>query len=231
MPKRNHRFCSVFLFLRKSQISAFFVPLFVPNLIGGFGTVLYVAPLIAVFCNDAIAWTPGQQCGTDYDMSTYYQCDCPIEDRLNTGWIVGPCDSYEQIWCYDTNGICAGDGGEAACGICGCRDSVGDWAPTSNSRIVERTVTKYSHLDNYYVCAATVTTERACNAGYYGDGVRCTQCPSFLINSGGVGILRFGLSNIGARNVSDCYIPAEFELDDTTGNYLYTQDCHYDARI
>ncbi len=186
---------------------------------------LYIAPLIAGLCNSAVAWTAGQQCAADYDMSTYYQCDCPIEDRLASGWIVGPCDSYEQIWCYDTNGVCAGDGGEGACGVCHCTDSVGDWEKMTDPFIgefMQRVITTYSHSDNYYICKASTQREKACLAGYYKSGtsgLNCRLCPSF----NGVA----GASDIGATSITDCYIASGTILSDTTGTYTYTRDCYY----
>ena len=184
---------------------------------------LYVAPIVAVFCNGAIAWTPGQQCSADYDMSTYYQCDCPIEDRMDTGWIVGPCDSYEQIWCYDADGVCAGDGGEGACGVCGCTDSVGDWIEIGsphNTGFIRRVITTYSHSDNYYICQESTRTEYACAAGYYGNGTTvCRLCPSFNGTA--------GAPDIGATSIPDCYIAAGTTFADSTGTYTYTRDCYY----
>ncbi len=186
---------------------------------------LYVAPIVAVVCNGAIAWTPGQQCSADYDMSTYYQCDCPIEDRMDTGWIVGPCDSYEQIWCYDADGVCAGDGGEGACGACGCTDSVGDWEKVDDpfvGEFMQRVITTYSHSDNYYICRASTERQTACLPGYYNNSTSrldCRLCPSFNGTA--------GASDIGATSITDCYIAAGTTFSDSTGTYTYTRDCYY----
>ena len=47
---------------------------------------------------------------------------------------------------------CAGDGGEAACGTCGCSDTYGEWSSPDTNGVVRRTVTRYNNSARYYSC-------------------------------------------------------------------------------
>lgn len=54
-----------------------------------------------------------------------------------------------------------------------------------------------------------------CDAGEYGNGRNCTACPEP------------GTSEMGATEITECYIPAGTVMTDTTGTYTYTEDCYY----
>ena len=56
---------------------------------------------------------------------------------------------------------------------------------------------------------------KGCGIGEYGDGIACAPCPPS------------GTSNIGATDITDCYIPAGSDCSDNTGTCEYTEDCHY----
>lgn len=191
--------------------------------------MLYGMLLIAC-CNSATAWTAGSQCNPNNSMSTYYQCNCDQSYQIEYEIIVGPCDSYEQEWCYDSTGVCAADGGEGACAICNCPDEIpAQWATYSTGK-VSRKVNKYSNNSNYYICSETTITQYACAQGYYdsrgvgistsASGVSCTRCPS----SGGV----YGTTaGAGADAITDCYLPSGTAFSDTTGGGTYTGNCYY----
>lgn len=91
-------------------------------------------------------------------------------------------------------------------------------------------------------CAATSWTV-ACRAGMYGlttnldynpnktdnnclkEGSKqqCNLCPADGTYP--------GTSNPGANElIMSCYIPANTEISDDTGTYIYTEDCHYPIR-
>ena len=68
MPKTNHRLKPVFLFLKKSRISAFFYSPFLPNPIGGFLTLLTpkanAAAIQCYMCQQIVGanWTVDASC-------------------------------------------------------------------------------------------------------------------------------------------------------------------------
>lgn len=83
----------------------------------------------------------------------------------------------------------------------------------------------------YPDCSCTVTeTKFRCAAGYYGNATNkgtacetvtgCRKCPDG------------GTSKAGANTlITSCYIPANTEISDDTGTYIYTEDCKYTNKI
>ena len=56
-----------------------------------------------------------------------------------------------------------------------------------------------------------------CAQGYYRNSSNdCVQCPDGGTTGG-----------IGASSISACYIPANQSISDSTGTYVYTQNCFY----
>ena len=56
---------------------------------------------------------------------------------------------------------------------------------------------------------------KGCGIGEYGDGIACAPCPDG------------GTSDIGATDITDCYIPASSDCVDSTGICEYTEPCYY----
>ena len=50
----------------------------------------------------------------------------------------------------------------------------------------------------------------------------CTQCPKSGNTSGTT-------AAIGARDITECYLPADTAFNDTSGNGKYTDKCHYNS--
>lgn len=63
------------------------------------------------------------------------------------------------------------------------------------------------------------TTTLTCNKGYYGTST-CARCPS---SSGVYGTT----ASTGATSVTSCYIPANTTISDSTGKYVFTNNCYY----
>ena len=216
------------------QISGIFTKTKTTKLIGRLGVAkLGIFFMFSTICTGigtpAAAYVAGDLCATNYgyDMATYYECDCPVSDRPE--WIVGPCTSTDPIWCNDGEyGICAGDGGEAACGTCGCSDTYGEWSSPDTNGVVRRTVTRYSNAARYYSCDATTETQTSCGDTYYGNGTKCTRCPSYILAIGTTIRNMSGKSIIGDNtSITDCYMPAGISSRDNTGYFSYEQNCPY----
>ena len=123
---------------------------------------------------------------------------------------------------------CAGDGGEAACGTCGCSDTYGEWSSPDTNGVVRRTVTRYSNAARYYSCDATTETQTSCGDTYYGNGTKCTRCPSYILTIGTTIRNMPGKSIIGDNtSITDCYMPAGISSRDNTGYFSYEQNCPY----
>ena len=69
-------------------------------------------------------------------------------------------------------------------------------------------------------------SEIGCKKGFYGKptqiGSGCTQCPKSGNTSGTT-------AAIGARDITECYLPADTAFNDTSGNGKYTDKCHYNS--
>lgn len=103
--------------------------------------------------------------------------------------------------------------------ICACEDII-----TENSTTHILTVQEGNQMFNCKAGIASVSCLRnipkyKCESGYYGTPLNassgCTKCPSP------------GTSAQGATSITQCYIPANTSLSDTTGSYTYTSDCYY----
>lgn len=71
------------------------------------------------------------------------------------------------------------------------------------------------------ICVETNTYR--CASGYYGTSTNgtsgCNRCP--LYNG------YYGSSNAGTTSISGCYQPANRSFSDTSGTFVYTQNCYY----
>ena len=71
-------------------------------------------------------------------------------------------------------------------------------------------------------CKETSTSYR-CAANYYGnpetDSSGCVSCGTY----GGAKVL----SKAGSTKKTDCYIPANTEVTDSTGTFVFTTNCYY----
>lgn len=92
-----------------------------------------------------------------------------------------------------------------ACNSSNCKST--DWSGNGSSQT--RTV---KNCDSNCECIST--TERRCNAGYYGNGITCTRCPQ-------------GTSSAGTTSITGCCISAGASGSDSTGSYRYTSECCY----
>lgn len=106
---------------------------------------------------------------------------------------------------------------------CQCSNctSTGNW--TAKGTGYEQRVGKGCDCSSGTATCNTTTFYR-CAAGYYGttsNGTSgCTKCPSNGTTA--------GMSDAGADELSDCYIP-EGSYSDTTGKYVFNCDCKYNG--
>lgn len=100
------------------------------------------------------------------------------------------------------------------------------WTEYASEGYAQRYV-QYCNTSGSWVSATTNTNyvRRGCLPGYYGTYVKglnkptCTQCPS----SGGV----YGTSAAGSTAITECYIPSNTSITDSTGTYEFTDNCDY----
>ncbi len=63
-----------------------------------------------------------------------------------------------------------------------------------------------------------------CNIGYYGElsnsTGKCTQCPT--LNG-----VKGTTSQRGKKYITDCFIPTDETITDSSGKYKFIQECHY----
>ena len=82
--------------------------------------------------------------------------------------------------------------------------------------------TTYSSCNAGYGYNSIMQSCTVCRVGYYSSGgtTACTRCPS----SGGV----YGTTDsTGSTAITDCFIPADTDMTDTTGTYHFADDCYY----
>ena len=119
--------------------------------------------------------------------------------------------------CSNCKGGGIGGGGIIETGCPDCESS--DWA-ASGTEGYEVSIDAICQVRTGF-CDKTYSYR--CASGYYGsslDGVSgCTRCPS----SGGI----YGSSAAGSTEITACYIPANTQLSDTTGTFIYSDDCYY----
>lgn len=231
MPKTNHRLQSMVLFLKKSRISAFFIPPFVPNPKGRFFASFALCTIIAT---PAICATYEYTCTCgEYTKDSYYY-DYPM------------CTSPSTTNCLvskTTTSISIRIGypaGETACNFCGCRPITGNWEYVPNGTgIVQRPTINFINYDEYHCNIGNTTYENGCANGYYnltyqGYGqYSCTACPETLISTDGTIMFPSTGSGDGAQynDITDCYIVAAqsagAKFQDNTGLYQITGDCYY----
>lgn len=63
-----------------------------------------------------------------------------------------------------------------------------------------------------------------CDSGYYGiinsESDSCTRCPE--LSAG-----QYGTSPAASTSVTECYVPSNTIYSDSSGKYMYTQNCFY----
>lgn len=103
--------------------------------------------------------------------------------------------------------------------ICNCELEI----TTNNTSHVITTVTGTRKLGcngtiRYAECLRSIP-RYTCENGYYGTPLNstsgCNKCPEP------------GTSKTPATDLSQCYIPAERTNSDSTGTYIYTNNCYY----
>ncbi len=91
---------------------------------------------------------------------------------------------------------------------------------------------KYQYIngqDNFtgcYKCPSNATCSGntiTCNAGYYKTGNTCVRCAY----QDGV----FGTSPAGSTDDTACYVPPNTNLTDTSGTYIFTNNCYYSGGL
>ncbi len=69
----------------------------------------------------------------------------------------------------------------------------------------------HSATNSIYGCEC----KKNCAAGYYGDGTTCTKCPTPGTTTG------------YAQTITDCYVPQNTSVTDSSGTYNYSSNCKY----
>ncbi len=168
----------------------------------------------------------GEQCSSDGKV--FIKCEC-ASPRLGVSAtcefgpipfegcrLEGGEDSNNNFYCLDASG-------ENACHICNCNNNQTEtsWVGIGGNRVSR---TKFTTTGSGYLCQSVSSTEYGCAAVYYKSGgggatMTCSPCPS----SGGAA----GTNAVGATEITSCHIPANTQMTDSAGTYVFTSDCYY----
>lgn len=76
-----------------------------------------------------------------------------------------------------------------------------------------------------------VKTDYKCNAGYYGSSTNgtsgCTKCPTTEEGGAGKSDDDVIYSEVGSTQITDCYVGALSFITDTSGEFMFVDDCYY----
>ena len=118
MPKTNHRLKSVFLFLKKSRISAFFYSPFLPKKIGQFISTIIFTTTIAT---PAMAFKDYKcGCGSHSDLYNRPTCYAPPDYLTEYCVVKKTSSSFTYRMPFSA--------GMDACRLCSCNSYTNDWA-------------------------------------------------------------------------------------------------------
>lgn len=147
-------------------------------------------------------------CSCEFDgNTTEYPMYCEVSDNCYSGYV---CDGHWECVLADDD-TCP----------------PGEWELFSeyDEGYQKRELQTYG---KYGTCTPNGTYELRCNDGYWGtaeqpedeDPTGCTMCPPF----GGA----LANSTAGANtDITSCYMPANTQIKDETGTFIYTSDCFY----
>lgn len=188
--------------------------------------------------------SPGENCetysttcyGADYSKGRVNCKSCPENYKLTT------IRTSEGLGCYANKTICEYIGGtepEPDCdGTCdGCsthpllsyENLTADPGYAMATASVCNTETCMCMPAWYFSCADGYYGTASCNTGVNLDGTRnctgCTKCPTL----DGVDAFTQWLSFVapGGSSITDCFIKANIELNDSTGTYVFESKCNY----
>ncbi len=245
----------MFLFLKKSQTSAFFYSPFLPKKIGHFTAALsvtFVTPSLSatcnasnpIACNSYVAGAPATCCAPSMAQcvslcsSSTIQPICPTSCPSTSSFTDVSGEPEFQAKC-----VILSDGKTRACQM---QCSIGYYAlgteeiETSSGTV--QSATKCIKCPDYGLCTGGVA-KPSCDKGYYlwslmvigGTQYSCNRCPSYSYTNGPSGFNQTGYgvtAGRGADSVSDCYIPynqitAGYYFHDGTGSAVITRNCYY----
>ena len=230
MSKINHRLKPVFLFLKKSRISAFFYSPFLPNPNGQFCAL----PVLVMFSVPARAINASINCcirslcpsGTTVEYASSCTnsvfCNSCKDNTLTSGTGVdihyiremqfsqsvsgSVCTITPRCEIISTTYECAsGYYGTATSSTSGCTKCPANALCLGGNGSTFRCNIGYQKDGNECVPIE-------CNAGDYYIGGFCRACPSPGTSAGGL------------NGITSCYVTGG---SDTTGSYSYTQNCYY----
>ena len=84
--------------------------------------------------------------------------------------------------------------------------------------------TTYTSCNPGYRYNSLLKSCALCQQGYYKAGTgtaACSRCPS------PDGVVYGTTDSTGSTSKTDCFIPADTDISDTTGTYQFTGDCYY----
>lgn len=156
---------------------------------------------------------------------------CVFDADCSSGICIENGDGGSGSSCYETTDCRDGfycDLSHSFPGICtpypdcssGCPDcETSSWSNHSTG-YQKRTVANCNTL----TCICSKKTEYRCAEGYYGSSTNgtsgCIKCPSLDGISGN--------SASGTQTITNCYIPANTNLSDSAGTYVFTpSNCYY----
>ena len=193
--------------------------------------------------------SPGDYCNTDCqtqschimeksnstvpatDMPNWPTCTSANTADISDGGIDGEC------WINKTPGnyvLCTRTIEQACSLLHGGNDTTYTAWKTYNS--TNHSVSQYEmneiNSSNSYYCNVTTTIKYGCAANYYAtsgagtSNISCTACPSSQTGGLGLGVGQ-GSSPIGTTSITDCYIPQDEEICDTSGCFDLMNKCYY----
>ncbi len=189
--------------------------------------------------------SPGENCkttakpvcyGADYSKARVNCASCFENYKLTT------IRTSEGLGCYANKTICEYIGGTEPEPDC---DGTCDGCSTHPMLSYENLTADpgYAMADpwvcNTETCMCEPTWHFSCADGYYGtascnnlptlEGTRnctgCTKCPT--LDGVDAFTQRFSFVAPGGSSITDCFIKANIELNDSTGTYVFESRCHY----
>lgn len=159
----------------------------------------------------------------DYVCDGFYVCPYAEMGYTSPGWL-----AYTAPSSTVTGGYCTSDMKakyrENACGETRSGAESGYYNDVMLATVYE-TCSGATHCGpGYYKSGSTCIV---CPAGTYKSGITtetsCTTCPALSSVAGAA----VGTAATAHDDITDCYIPANTNISDTIGTYIFTNNCNY----
>ena len=94
--------------------------------------------------------------------------------------------------------------------------------PTDHTKLKSFTCSTYTGNVGQRLYRWSTSECYSCGAGSFNNGGSCTNCRDATHN-------QKATSDVGAASINECYIPENTQGSDSTGEFLYANNCYYDG--